>query len=338
MQKRHITCSLMLAIASLMFLFVVIQTAIAQDNLPLITEPADGNTPIINAINNAKKSIDLEVYMLNNEEIKDALIAAQKRKVKVRVILERNPWGGGNDPTPFYNDLTAGGVAVHWSSDKFVFTHEKAMVVDGTAAYIATFNYTDNTFEYDRDYAFIDHDKADIKQIEQVFYADWMQQMMIIYSSRLVWSPGSRQDILLNVINSAQHTLLIEAEELVDRKVIQALYEQTKKGVMIYIILPKDNLSLNERALIQAGVKLRMSGVYPPNHAQLYMHAKIIIADGKTMFLGSENLSANSFDNNRELGIILHASDSNDVGNVIQKINNNFDSDWDQATDPPPPV
>jgi phosphatidylserine/phosphatidylglycerophosphate/cardiolipin synthase-like enzyme len=52
------------------------------------------------------------------------------------------------------------------------------------------------------------------------------------------------------------------------------------------------------------------------------MHAKIIIVDGRIAFVGSENISAQSLDQNRELGIIV--SDSS----VLDKLQTTFQSDW----------
>ncbi|MEO8801665.1 MAG: phospholipase D-like domain-containing protein, partial [Polyangiaceae bacterium] len=35
-----------------------------------------------------------------------------------------------------------------------------------------------------------------------------------------------------------------------------------------------------------------------------YIHAKAIIVDGTAMYVGSENLTQNSLENNRELGVV----------------------------------
>jgi cardiolipin synthase A/B len=55
---------------------------------------------------------------------------------------------------------------------------------------------------------------------------------------------------------------------------------------------------------------------------QLYMHAKIIVVDGKTAFVGSENISSQSLDQNRELGIIV-----SDAG-VLSTLQSTFQKDW----------
>ena len=55
---------------------------------------------------------------------------------------------------------------------------------------------------------------------------------------------------------------------------------------------------------------------------QLYMHAKILVVDNKEAFVGSENISAQSLDQNRELGIIV--SDPS----ALNKIQTTFQYDW----------
>ena len=52
--------------------------------------------------------------------------------------------------------------------------------------------------------------------------------------------------------------------------------------------------------LVGAGVKV---STYPSN-GPLYIHAKVVVADGASVFLGSQNFSVSSLDYNRELGII----------------------------------
>ena len=55
---------------------------------------------------------------------------------------------------------------------------------------------------------------------------------------------------------------------------------------------------------------------------KLRMHAKIIVVDGARAFLGSENLTANSLDNNRELGILL--DDAGIVGQLASIAQKDF--------------
>ena len=60
---------------------------------------------------------------------------------------------------------------------------------------------------------------------------------------------------------------------------------------------------------------------YSPD-ASLYIHAKVVVADDTTLFLGSQNFSASSLDYNRELGIIT--TDTSLVRPVYQTVASDF--------------
>jgi phosphatidylserine/phosphatidylglycerophosphate/cardiolipin synthase-like enzyme len=62
-----------------------------------------------------------------------------------------------------------------------------------------------------------------------------------------------------------------------------------------------------------------------------YMHAKMIVVDAKTIYIGSENFTTNSLQFARELGVIL--SDPA----TAAKIKADFDADW-LVSKPPTPA
>jgi phosphatidylserine/phosphatidylglycerophosphate/cardiolipin synthase-like enzyme len=74
--------------------------------------------------------------------------------------------------------------------------------------------------------------------------------------------------------------------------------------------------------LSAAGVDIRTYAADAP----LYIHAKLILSDGISALIGSQNFSASSLKYNRELGIIL--SDSN----LLNSLQTTFQNDWIGAT------
>ncbi len=124
-----------------------------------------------------------------------------------------------------------------------------------------------------------------------------------------------------SLINSAHHTLLIEAEEMQDSNIEQAITGAAQRGVHVQVILPApsgssaDSNSSGIDTIKQAGVQVR-------EDSRLYMHAKIIVVDGQKAFVGSENISTQSLDRNRELGIII-----SDQG-VLNTLQQTFQQDW----------
>ncbi len=105
-------------------------------------EPGDGRAPLLDEIQAARHSIDLEVYILTDDAILESLEEAQRRGVEVRVILEEPPFGGGGGQEEVFARLESAGIAVRWGNPVFRFTHIKLLVVDDTVAVIMNQNLT----------------------------------------------------------------------------------------------------------------------------------------------------------------------------------------------------
>jgi hypothetical protein len=106
----------------------------------LVVLPEDGRFAILDEITGAERSIDLYVYLLPADEVLSALADAHQRGVAVRVILEQDPFGGGNSNQDAFDRLSAAGIEVRWAPDGFQFSHIKTMVIDRRVAAIMTLN------------------------------------------------------------------------------------------------------------------------------------------------------------------------------------------------------
>jgi cardiolipin synthase len=93
------------------------------------------------------------------------------------------------------------------------------------------------------------------------------------------------------------------------------------------VILPSSSSSDSDGSdSNSAGITTIKHGhVQVKEDTKLYMHAKIIIVDGKKAFVGSENISPASLDGNRELGIIV--SDQS----ALSTLQDTFSTDWSQS-------
>lgn len=121
------------------------------------------------------------------------------------------------------------------------------------------------------------------------------------------------------LIDSAQHSLLVENEEMDDPDVLNALASAAQRGVEVDVVMTYSSSWADAfDDLTRAGVHVR---TYSPD-ASLYIHAKVVVADDTMLFLGSQNFSASSLDHNRELGIIT--TDSSLVGPVYRTVASDF--------------
>jgi phosphatidylserine/phosphatidylglycerophosphate/cardiolipin synthase-like enzyme len=85
-------------------------------------EPGDGRAPILDEIQGARHSIDLEVYLVSDDAILRSLEEAPRRGVAVRVILEEQPFGGGGGQEAVVARLASAGIAVRWGNPVFRFS------------------------------------------------------------------------------------------------------------------------------------------------------------------------------------------------------------------------
>lgn len=294
----------------------------SAQNVKMYIEPQAGESVITNAITGAKKSVWVEMYLLTDKNVINALEDTASRHIDVRVMLEAHPYGGGSvSPTETMDKLKASGVQTKTTNPTFALTHEKGMVIDGTTAYIMTSNFTlaalgAGKSTLNREYGIIDTNTQDVNNVKDIFTADWNRTQAKVTSSNLVVSPLNSRDSFISLIKAAKSSLLIEAEEMNDPAVEQALVAQEKAGVKIEVILPKGDTNNDGIAVIKKGK------VQVKEDSHLYMHAKIIVVDQKKAFIGSENISTASLDKNRELGIVV--SDTT----VLNSLQQTFQTDW----------
>ena len=289
-------------------------TSSPSRSLTLITEPNDGIAPLLSAIRHARHQIDLVMYENEGKRIDAALAADHRRGVHVRVLLSTSYYGHGYpeggeivktpepENQPAYAYFKAHGVPVRWTATYFALTHQKTLVVDGTA-YIMTFNFTPQYYATSRDFGLIDTLPVDVRAIEKTFDADWNRRRIASQNGAdLVWSPGSRPALVKLIKSVRPHGWLdIYNEEMNSTRVESALESDARRGVDVRVTMTASSSWTSAfTQLTAAGVHVHL---YPAIPTALYIHAKMILTPSK-VFLGSENFSESSMDDNRELGLI----------------------------------
>ncbi len=265
---------------------------------------AAGMRPVYAFVLSAKKRVDMTMYELIDPTMVKDLIADRKRGVVVRVILDTNRERSRN--LPAFRTLKAGGVSVVWADTAYEATHQKTITVDDNESLIASFNLTYEYYTTTRDFGIWDTNRADVSAIEAVFDADFgHRSVKPSNGTDLVWSPGS-QSQMLAVINGARHSLSIENEEMDDPAITRAIVAAARRGVKVEITMTADSYYDGAlTSIVKAGGHVHL---YANESSDLYIHAKVTIADGglgaQRMYAGSINFSSASMNYNRELGIV----------------------------------
>ncbi|HEU0116967.1 MAG TPA: phospholipase D-like domain-containing protein [Thermomicrobiales bacterium] len=283
----------------------------------LVVQPDDGRAPILDEIDRARRSIDLEVYLLSDSQMIAALERAHDRGVPVRVLLEQHPFGGNGSTPDVYARLQKAGVDVRWTNPAFTFSHVKLFIFDDDAAAIMNLNLTASAFTRNREFAIVTTQPAAVRTAMAIFAADWTRGPEP-NPDPLVVSPTNSREALLGLIGGARRSLDIYAEVMRDPEAMRAVEDAARRGVQVRLIMsgqPNDDNGKQRAELAAAGVQVRLLN-------RLYIHAKMILVDGQRAFVGSQNFTATSLDQNREVGIVV------DDPAVLARIEKTFAADF----------
>jgi len=277
--------------------------------------PESGEAPYTDALASAHSSIDMSIYLMGYGGILDQLEAKASAGLAVRVILDKSEI---NTNQKYYDRLAAAGVQVKWSDPRFTYFHNKYFVVDGNVAVFSTGNWSkDYSINLERNFASVDRDPADVADLSALFAADWAGTAPAMQCTRMVISPINARERILDVITSAQHTLLIESMQFADTAVRDAVKARIAAGVEVRALLADPSwISANA----SAATFLQGLGVTVKHIPHL--HTKMLVADGVTGYVGSENFSYTSLDKNREVGAILVEASS------VAPLAMTFETDW----------
>lgn len=126
---------------------------------------------VIDFIDQAEESLDIEVYVFTSEEVIDALERAKDRGVTVRIILEKRVIGGKNCAT--YSELAARGFLVKYASYDYALTHSKFIIRDKKEVLIGSHNFSDSALFKNREASVIIKHNPTVQKFIEIFETDW---------------------------------------------------------------------------------------------------------------------------------------------------------------------
>lgn len=294
----------------------------ATANLQLFTEPESNRTFLLQALDSAQKEILIEVYLLSDKQVISSLDNAENRGVSVKVMLEQHPVGSGSINTKTYHTLQQDGVPVAWTNPSFALTHEKAVIIDNKEVFVLSQNLSTSSFTKNREYDVEDTNAIDVAEARTIFIDDWQRQSVSLPAETdLLVSPVNARSSLEALLSSATTSITIEVEDIDDPQIMSLLIGKAKT-MLVEIITPSlSQLGSNANALRQ----LKLGGVQVKTLSSPYIHGKCIVVDKQKAYVGSINLSTQSMDENRELGILVSQSD------LVQQLATTFAQDWSTA-------
>lgn len=128
-------------IRTIIFLASLILTAICRADVSVGFSPeGSAQQLVINTLNSARHAINLMGYSFTSPEVVKALIAAKRRGVDVRVVLD-SKGNQGRASVAAINLLVNAGIEVR-TVDNYRIMHDKVAIIDDVTVQTGSFNYT----------------------------------------------------------------------------------------------------------------------------------------------------------------------------------------------------
>ncbi len=274
--------------------------------MKLILEPDDGIAPVISAITQAKKTIDILIFRLDRRDLARALEAAVARGVVVRALTAHTNRGGDRHLRKLELHLLEQGVTVSRTADNLVRYHGKMMIVDGRILHVYGFNFTSLDIDRSRSFGVVTKNARLVQEATKLFSADFDRHPYSPGTSRLVVSPENSRERLSEFLRGARRQLLIYDPQLTDNAMLRILTERIEAGVDVRII-----------GRVEAKWRLDWEK-YPGKR----LHVRAIIRDGQRAFIGSQSLRKLELEKRREVGVFI--SDRSVIANLMEV----FARDW----------
>ncbi|HEY3999737.1 MAG TPA: phosphatidylserine/phosphatidylglycerophosphate/cardiolipin synthase family protein, partial [Candidatus Xenobia bacterium] len=296
-------------------------------------------------IQNAKQSVQLEMYEFENDEAGSAkgpevpgaqeqqqlmhdLVDAAQRGVDVQVILDQSKGKNGdlhNDGMMQY--LKQNGVnVIAYPPDTVNIDHVKLLVTDSQQALIGGMNWGNHSpVNHDADVLVTGAGARNLQS--QIFDQDWLfsggkldhdpapvtsDPKVTPLETAPVKENGGAHSILDGVLNEIKNTkdhAYIEMYTLTHDDVVNELLAAKQRGVDVKVLLDPSERRVNQKAmdtLNQAGIPTKWYAVDTKNRQLL--HAKWGEFDNQDLIIGSGNWSVNGL--GKETGRARHNHES----------------------------
>jgi cardiolipin synthase len=292
----------------------------------LIVLPDDTAKPILDAINGATRALNVRMFLFTEPTLIDAVIAAKKRKVSVRVMLNPARRSGESENEEARKAFIAAGIDVRDSNPAFDLTHQKSMVIDNEIGFVESLNWEAKDLTETRDYAIITTHATEVQEMVRCFEADWEHGEFVPKpNSLLIWCPNNGRQRIAHFIDGTKDTLWMQNERYQDMVIIERLVRAARRGVKVRVLArPPHTLKADKLIEGVGGLRILQDvGVKVHTLKHLKLHAKMLLADSERAIIGSINLAPGSFDARRELAV------ETDDHHVVKRLEKTVQHDWE---------
>jgi cardiolipin synthase len=301
---------------------------------------------LLDTIRGAKKSINFSVYIWSDGQMADqvlpALLAAQRRGVEVRILLDG--FGGKDIADKAFDPLKAAGARVSkFRTPKLGQltrfhrrNHRRAIVMDGDVGFTGGMAVADHWLGHAQD---ADHWRDMMfkvtgplaKDLQAAFADTWVSstgEVLVgadLYPVSATSAPGVERFIhlanspaddheameyffLLPILAARESIWLVTPYFIPDAHLSHALQDKAKAGVDVRLLVPgpKNDNKLERASSHRRYDDLLSAGIKIYEYQPTFIHEKAAVIDGSWSVIGSPNLNYRSrqLDQENAIGIL----------------------------------
>ena len=277
----------------------------------------------IELISSAEKTIDVESYGFDINEIADSLIAAHNRGISVRIVCERDNYESDTHSGDPYWDMQNAGIPIVPDNDNSSLTHDKVMIIDSAIVWTGSTNFTFNGYYLNNNNVLIieseDVAKTYLEDFSQMFAGDFHTQKTsdgaekypVADGSVEIWfSPeDSPDEMLIQNIQNAEQSIYFCIFAFTLDDLSSAMINAADRGISVHGIFDESSASDSSvtqyYTLLSAGIDVELD---PCPYA--FHHKFIVIdpdGDDPKVITGSGNFSYSGTHQNDENFVVVHS-------------------------------
>ncbi|MCS6994740.1 MAG: phospholipase D-like domain-containing protein [Anaerolineales bacterium] len=266
------------------------------------------DVPLARAIDEARISVEVAVYSMSLNSIRDALLNAHRRGVQVRIVMESD-----NLDRPVPRLLAEKGIPLLGDRREGLM-HNKFVIIDRSEVWTGSMNFT-NSGAYEDNNNLVRIRSAQVAEnylteFEEMFEEDFFgpdtlpntpypQLTLQGVPVEIYFSPDDGVAArIVRLLREARASIYFLAYSLTADDFGDLLRQKAQEGLRVFGVMEEEQVKSNRggefETLQQAGLNVFLDG----NPGQ--MHHKVIIIDEKIVITGSYNFSASAERKNDE--------------------------------------
>ncbi len=285
---------------------------------PLASQLTGGpDGPLVEAIDSAKLTVDVAIYSLSLNSVRNALLRAHDRGVQVRMVMESDNLDR-SDP----QNLKDAGIPILGDRREGLM-HDKFVVIDNSEVWMGSMNFTDSGGYIDNNNLMrirsVKMAENYTKEFDEMFDDDKFGDNIIPETPNprvtidntpidVYFAPDDNVQVsIVELVNNAKESIYFMAFSFTADEIGDAVRARSQDGVTVAGVMETEQVNSNigtEFDLFkQAGLDVICDGI------EGQMHHKVMIIDESIVILGSYNFTNSAETRNDENLLVIYNED-----------------------------